>query len=169
MVSKIYVDMDGVIADFDAAYSSIYGCFCRDDPDKEKNFYEAVHKHEIFKYLERMQDAQDLINELNKYDVEIALLSCATPYPNYDQVCDQKEYWARRRFPEFVELNFTYTKEDKGRYAKSDVLLIDDSQACIDAFSVKGGMTILHKNAKDTIMELSRLHSKGLINVRDNG
>jgi hypothetical protein len=41
MIDTIYLDMDGVIADFDKHYSSIYGCNCRDDPNKH-NWYDFV-------------------------------------------------------------------------------------------------------------------------------
>ena len=59
----LYLDMDGVLCNFDKAYRAI-------DPDKadRKKFREAVFMHKIFEDLEFMHDAHELLNFVAKLE-----------------------------------------------------------------------------------------------------
>mgnify|MGYP000905986666 FL=1 len=67
----LYLDMDGVLCNFDKAYRAF-------DPEKadRKKFREAVFMHKIFEDLEFMPDAQELLNFVSKLDnINIEILT----------------------------------------------------------------------------------------------
>ena len=57
----LYLDMDGVLADFHKEY-------LKHDPDKSdrKKFRSAVMEHNIFEKLDFMPDTQELLNHVSK-------------------------------------------------------------------------------------------------------
>lgn len=161
MIDTIYLDMDGVIADFDKHYSSIYGCDCRDDPNKN-NWFDFVDR-KGFANLPMCADALLLVQGLSVLNVNIEILSCASDKFNSGLVVAQKILWLENKGFESLKYNFTLTKKEKANFAFENTLLIDDSEACINPFKDAGGYAILHKNAKTTIIEINCMLEKGLL------
>lgn len=161
MIETIYLDMDGVISDFDKRYFSIYGCNCRDDPN-EKHWFEFV-KQKGFFLLEPCKGMIDLIDNLYKLDVNVVILTCVSDRKNSRAVRDQKIDWLQEYNLGHLPAIFTHTKLQKSLFATSKTLLIDDSVKCIEPFKEKGGYGILHQNVKQTIIELNCLKDKGLL------
>ena len=67
----LYLDMDGVLCDFNKAYTKI-------DPNKEdrKKFRSAVMMHKIFEDLDFMPDAKELLNHVAKlHDINVQILT----------------------------------------------------------------------------------------------
>jgi len=153
--------MDGVIADFDKLYSSTYGCFCREDPNKD-NWFDFVNK-KGFVNIPLMVDALLLLQGLANMDVDIEILSCISNKSNANQVRLQKIEWLYNKGFGSLPYNFTATKSEKSDYATEETLLIDDSVACVNPFREAGGYAILHKNARNTIIEIDCMIKKGLV------
>jgi len=61
MMITLYLDMDGVLADFHKTYVKY-------DPDKSdrKKFRSSVMDYKIFEELDFMPDAQELLNHVQK-------------------------------------------------------------------------------------------------------
>lgn len=160
VIDLIYLDMDGVIADFDKAYQSQYGVYCRDDP-KRDHWEEAVNNG-IFANLEYTPGAIELIKFVEKLNVRIEILSCIGNRGNQCQVARQKKEWLiAKGF--YYRTNFTFTKREKSDYASPNSLLIDDSSGCIDPFREQGGHGILYENTKSAIEQLSCMIKRGLL------
>ena len=149
----LYLDMDGVLCNFDKAYRAI-------DPEKadRKKFREAVFTYKIFEDLEFMPDAQELLNFVSKLDdINIEIL---TSMGTFDDVQGnaakmQKIKWLNdKNIP--YRPNFVRSKEEKAKYATPTRILIDDSIGCIRPFNVAGGTGILHTSSRDSIQQLSR-------------
>ena len=120
----LYLDMDGVLADFNKEYTKI-------DPLKEdrKKFRSAVLDHQIFTKLDFMPDTQELLNHVCKLQgvtIEI-LTSMGTHDPFQAQAAKhQKLQWlAAKNIP--YKANFVHNKKEKAMYAGSTSILIDDS------------------------------------------
>ena len=67
----LYLDMDGVLADFNKEYTKF-------DPQKEdrKKFREAVMQHHIFEKLDFLPDTQELLNHVSKlHNVSVEILT----------------------------------------------------------------------------------------------
>jgi 5'(3')-deoxyribonucleotidase len=144
----LYLDMDGVLADFNKEYIKY-------DPMKEdrKKFRSAVMEHHIFEKLEFMPDTQELLNHVSKLTgvtIEI-LTSMGTREPDQAQAAKhQKMKWLdEKNIP--YKANFVHSKQEKANYAGSTSILIDDSIGCISPYIEAGGHGILHVNATDSI------------------
>lgn len=150
----LYLDMDGVLADFNKEYTKL-------DPNKEdrKKFRAAVLEHNIFEKLDFMPDTQELLNHvsrLNGVTVEI-LTSMGTHEPVQAESAKRQKYkWLdAKNIP--YKANFVHNKQEKAKYATPTSILIDDSAGCISPFIEAGGHGILHTTASDTIRILDSI------------
>ena len=159
----LYLDMDGVLADFHKEYVKY-------DPDKSdrKKFRSAVLDHQIFTKLDFMPDTQELLNHVSKLhgvDVQI-LTSMGTHDPFQANAARiQKQQWLdAKNIP--YKANFVHSKQEKAKYATPTSILIDDSSGCIGPFIAAGGYGILHSHSSETIrildstlLQLRSLHA----------
>ena len=150
----LYLDMDGVLADFNKEYSSL-----KTHAKDGKRFRAAVLEHNIFEKLDFMPDTQELLNHVSRLTgvtVEI-LTSMGTHDPFQAQAAKhQKMKWLdNHNIP--YKANFVHSKQEKAKYAGSTSILIDDSVGCISPYIEAGGHGILHVNASDTIRMLDSI------------
>jgi hypothetical protein len=156
MKYTLYLDMDGVLCDFDKAYRAL-------DHDKVDRlmFRYATMELRIFETLDPMPDARILLNYVSRIpDVTCEIL---TSMGTYDPVQGnaammQKMNWLRSHNIPYKP-NFVRSKIEKANYANPNTILIDDSPGCVNPFNSAGGNAILHKTAPDTIAQLEKLLS----------
>ena len=145
---KLYLDMDGVLADFNKGFARIKG-----SEEDRVRFRKAVMEYQIFEDLDFMPDTQELLNHVSRLQqVEIEILtSMGTFDPTQGEAAKrQKMKWLNdKNIP--YRANFVRTKTEKAQYATENSILIDDSVGCISPFIRKGGHGILHTNSSETI------------------
>jgi hypothetical protein len=150
----LYLDMDGVIADFNKAYAKF-------NPTKEDRtrFRDSVMMYHIFEDLDKMPDADILLDGVAKIpDLRIEILTSMGTY-NVEQGIEakrQKLLWLDKHNITY-KANFVRTKTEKAQYATEKSILIDDSVGCINPFNKKGGQGILHTSSRDSLDQLSRV------------
>lgn len=163
LMITLYLDMDGVLANFDKKYREL-------DPHKDDKirFRDAVMIHRIFEDLEFMPDTQELLNHVSRLrGINIEILTSMGTFDTTrgTQAKMQKMHWlAKKNIP--YKANFVRTKAEKAQYATPESILIDDSVGCINPFIAKGGHGILHKHASEsvrlldsTILQISALNA----------
>ena len=145
--------MDGVLADFNKAYSKY-------NPTKEDRtrFRDSVMTYRIFENLDKMPDADILLDGVAKIpNLRIEILTSMGTF-NVEQGIEakrQKLLWLNKHNITY-NANFVRTKTEKAQYATEKSILIDDSVGCIDPFNKKGGLGILHTSARDSLEQLHR-------------
>jgi len=159
MISKIYLDMDGVIADFNKRYKELYGMLPRDAEKKKKfhHFFDEFIANDNFATLELMPSAMDLIEYLRKANVPTQILSSTANQERYDTIAKQKMIWLQKHGITFNPI-FVPGKRLKKQYATPDSLIIDDTEVVIDDWVEAGGCAIWHKDVPSTINILKLVH-----------
>ena len=151
----LYLDMDGVLADFYKEYMKI-------DPEKadRKKFRDAVMEYHIFEKLDFLPDTQkllDFVTTLENTKIEILTSMGTFDYHQGTEARRQKLNWLSAHNINY-HANFVNSKEEKAQYAGMNCILVDDSVGCIDPFVVRGGIGILHTSADKTIEELTEIY-----------
>jgi len=153
---KIYVDMDGVLSDWETQFKRYSGGIPVDTYDSlygKKNRYKLVNKNSPGYYANMpwMKDGKLLYNFVASFpDVEI--LSHAPD--NKSKI--GKEEWLADKDIKF-KANLVTNREDKAKYATPNSILIDDREDVVNDFINAGGKAILHKNSIDTINQLKEI------------
>lgn len=150
----LYLDMDGVLADFNKEYTKL-------DPNKEdrQKFRSAVMHYKIFEKLDFMPDAQELLDYVSRLeDVDVQILTSKGTYNQEqgDEAKIQKLNWLNTRNIPY-KANFVRSASEKAQYATPTSILIDDTIGCIIPFNAAGGRGILHVNAKESIKILEEI------------
>ena len=147
----LYLDMDGVLCNFDKAYRSL-----RTHATDGKRFRAAVMDYHIFEDLEFMPDTQELltyVSKLDKINIEILTSMGTFDVLQGNAAKSQKQKWLDTwNIP--YKANFVRSKEDKSKFAHDRAILVDDSPGCINPFNVKGGHGILHTKSTESIQQI---------------
>ena len=149
----LFLDCDGVLADFDAGARRVLGMspreFDRRHPKRE--FWKRIARTpDFYATLPEMPDARVLFDAVAHLDPSIL-----TGLPLGNWAAPQKVAWAERHFPGTPII--TCMARDKYRYmAKGDVL-VDDREDHRDKWEEAGGTFVHHKNARASIEMLARL------------
>lgn len=144
----LYLDMDGVLADFNKEYIKY-------DPNKEdrKKFRSAVLDHHIFEKLDFMPDTKELLNHVSRlHGIKIEILTSMgthDPFQGNSAKYQKLDWLKKHNIP--YPANFVRNKKEKAQYATPTSILIDDSPGCIGPFIEAGGHGILHHKASETI------------------
>jgi hypothetical protein len=157
---KLYIDLDGVLADFDKSaeailktnniykYEFIWG------PDK---FWERINtKPTFFRDMELKADARHLWAKV----MHLApIILTALPRDNGERVDAQKRAWVKALIDPNADV-ITCPTKDKPKFCQPGDILIDDRAVNRDAWIAKGGLYIIHTNTIDT---LTTMRSLGII------
>ena len=146
-ISCIYLDMDGVIADFVKRYKELYGMEPREAEKNKKfdHYFNEFIATNQFATLDMMPGAWDLINFLRKLPVPTEILSSTATEERYGVISGQKLDWLNSKGIEFKPI-FVPGKKHKFKYATPNSIIIDDTLSVIEDWKKAGGIGIHHTN-----------------------
>lgn len=162
-VKRIFLDMDGVLADFLRGVEKpeyIGHPLTNDDAghteyDLRK---EELTNKRLFANLPPMVDMYDLIGYVKHCDVPWEILTAAGTV-NRELVVFDKNEWIRKYVDPTVVVTCTYSGTQKAAFAFEGSVLIDDRKKNIDAWVKAGGIGIVHESAEKTIKQLKELRN----------
>ncbi len=157
-VRQLFIDMDGVLADFESGLSDILGY--KVDLKAVKDVYddrkrEVTAKH-LFRNLKPLPDAWKLIDWALNSGIHTEILTAAGTV-NRSLVCKDKIEWVREHCTDKWIIIPTFKGSQKAAFAHKKAVLIDDRQRNIDCWVEAGGIGILHTTADETIKQLNEL------------
>ena len=153
---KIYVDMDGVLSDWEAQFKRYSGGIpvnTYDNLHGKQNRFKLVNKNspEYYANMPWMKDGKLLYNFVNSFP-NVQILSHA---PDAKSKIG-KQQWLKDKGITF-EANLVPNRKDKSKFATDDSVLIDDREDVVNDFINAGGKAILHTNSIDTINQLKEI------------
>ena len=164
-VTKIYFDMDGVLADFEKGIREL----CHMEPQPQNGKRDAKTDDlmwETIKKIDRFYDRLDLMPGAKEmfdtvYGTYGDRCEILTGIPREERgivtAAEDKITWTRRLLSETVKVNTVCRKHKINFCTGPETVLIDDREKTIKEWQEKGGTAVLHQTPEETIRELKQL------------
>lgn len=153
MKQQLFLDCDGVLADFDKAAEKIFGLPPRAAEERigTPEFWAKIRQQRAFyRHLDLMPDARDLFNAVAHLNPTI-LTGC--PLGGWAE--KQKEDWAAQHFPGTKMI--TCLSAHKRDHMKPGDVLVDDYLKYRSRWEEAGGIFIHHTSAQTTLAALEQI------------
>ena len=153
-MKQIFLDCDGVLADFDTAAHKLFGQESRaaEASIGSEAFWQRIHESgNFYRRLPLMADALELYNAIAHLK-PIILTGC--PRGQWSQ--PQKRAWAAEFFPG-VPIITCASREKFRHIGHPGDVLVDDYLRYKDLWEKAGGVFIHHRSARQSLGELAAL------------
>lgn len=156
-IKNVYLDMDGVLADFEAGYEKKYKNLKDVSPEELHTQKKSFGDTGFYRDLPLMKDAKKLVKLVESYPVKVHVLTSVGSLTSKKNAVD-KVLWLKKNFPQLVKnFNYTTSSKDKAKHANSDSLLIDDREKATNPFKSAGGSSILYKSFSKNRKEIEKI------------
>jgi len=161
-MKTLYLDMDGVVADFNAyAVRTLKRNISGDERWAPGEWNKLRDNQRLYRDLVKTPEADQLVEfcraYCEQYEYNLLFLTAIpkkndVPWAFYD-----KAMWAQLRYPD-IPVMFGPYSNDKQHHCKAGDILIDDRTINIEQWSAVGGHGILHKgNINFTLKQLNNI------------
>jgi dephospho-CoA kinase len=160
---NIYLDMDGVVADFDQRFIDLSGMLPKEFENKfgRKEFWNFIDEKNKLKFwigIPQMSDAKELVDYITPHGFQM-LTAPSIKKQSYLG----KMLWIKNHVGSLFSfkpyINFKKAKEKhnvKSNLTPNDIL-IDDREDTINRWNAAGGTGVHHTSASSTIKKLKKL------------
>lgn len=152
-MSHLFLDADGVLADFDAGVRALLGMGSHEFEHRhgKREFWRRIAKApDFYSTLPEMPDARLLFDAVKHLNPTIL-----TGLPLGNWAAPQKVRWAAEHFPGTKII--TCMARDKYRHMTKGDVLVDDRADHREKWKDAGGTFVHHKNARASLEQLARL------------
>ena len=152
-MKTLYLDMDGVVADFDEYAMRTLGVPPSGGIYSDDIWQKLAANARIYRDLKKTPYADELVEYCRQfckhYQWQLKFLTAVpkgndVPWAFYDKMT-----WALFFFPDIPVMFGPYSK-DKNRHCSTGDILIDDRRSNIEEWQSAGGMGILHTSFEKT-------------------
>ena len=153
MSPRLFLDADGVLADFDHGSRRLLGSSPKDYIAKHgrRSFWKKLARvPNFFGTLPEMPDARILFDAVKHLKPTIL-----TGLPEGGWSAPQKVEWAAEHFPGVPIV--TCMASDKHKHMHPGDVLVDDREKHRDAYEAHGVLFIHHRNAEDSLRRLAKI------------
>lgn len=158
MRRKLFVDMDGVLADFDRGFIERFQIDHRAKDFPKKKMWDLVYSVDnFFLELPVMAGAGMLLSRVVQAKLADAYILTACPSSAYEEVARQKKAWIKKYFGDWMVLP-AYRSESKPAYIQNPGdILIDDWRLNCEAWEAAGGSAVKFENAEQAVEDLHKV------------
>ncbi len=150
-MTQLFVDMDGVLADFDAHHETVFGVrACKKVDNVDWAAVRAIQ--DFYLNIPPMPDMEELWAHVEQFDPTV-LTGVPSSVP---EAVHNKCSWVRKNLGDRVGVICCPSRE-KSNYLTPGDILIDDWEKYRDLWIGKGGRWITHTSASNTIRQLSEM------------
>jgi hypothetical protein len=142
-IKKIYIDLDGVLADFDKWKLELAKTYPIILTDKHEFWKRASRVNKLYLNLEPMPDANNLMFYLSNLGIPLAILTALPMKRSIPSAEKDKRTWVKLYIGD-IEFNVGPYARDKQNFSGEGLLLIDDKEQNIIDWENKGGIGILY-------------------------
>ena len=150
---RLFLDADGVLADFDAGVKRLLGSTTAQFEARHgrREFWQRITKApDFYGTLPPMADARRLFDA-----VEHLKPTILTGLPLGNWAASQKVKWAAEHFPGVPII--TCMARDKHKHMEPGDVLVDDRENHRASYEREGVVFIHHKSAEDSLRQLARI------------
>src|SRR5579859_1030959 len=147
--ARIFVDLDGVLADFDEGAKQMLGITTHRDAEPVGLWRAISHRPNFFADLPMMPEAKRLWAGILQFDPTPIVL---TGVPMIQGVCEQKTRWVRQHLGLFQVV--CTPSRDKWKAARPGDILIDDWLKYAPLWMRAGGIFVQYVNVDQTLYDL---------------
>lgn len=154
MRRQLYLDCDGVLADFDAGARALLGLPPQEFIERHgiaKFWKKLASAPDFYARLPLMPDARELFDAVRQLDPVIL-----TGLPRGSWAAPQKVRWAADHFPGTRIV--TVMAVDKRSHCEEGDVLVDDLLKHRHLWESAGGIFIHHRSARESLAELARFY-----------
>lgn len=143
----LYIDMDGVLADFDSHHAAVVGW--RPDRTREVDWPAIRVAGRFFAGIPPMPDMRELWEAALPHS---PVILTGVP-PEIPEAAVEKREWVRRHLGPRVELVCCLSR-DKALHARPGDILVDDWGKYRPLWEAAGGIWIAHRSAAESVRAL---------------
>lgn len=148
---QLYVDMDGVLADFDGHHETYFGVRATKFPDNV-DWIAVRGVRDFYLNVPPMPDLDALWSRIERHR---PIVLTGVP-PLVPEAADNKRAWIAKNLGNHVEVRCCASRE-KYLHASPGDVLIDDWERYRDLWIAAGGVWITHLSAIETNRALTKL------------
>ena len=161
-MTTLYLDMDGVVADFDAYAYDVLGLPPSGGIYPNDKWSKLTENPRIYRDLKKTPEADDLVKLCKdvcvQFNYDLKFLTAVPKGNDVPWAFHDKVYWAREHFPT-IPVMFGPFSKDKHIHCKPGDVLIDDRISNIEEWRAAGGFGIHHTDYNSTKTVLDELFS----------
>ena len=161
ILRTVYVDMDGVIADFDLGFEKLTGFTTNSVSDEQ--LWKLISDNGKFKFFSDLpwtSGGKELWLYVSQNFIKVKILTALGRSDVIDGglASKGKRMWLHKNIPELKDSDIIMVanKHKKRHYSKPGDIIIDDRESTISEWNKKGGIGILYKSTPQTIEQLKK-------------
>jgi 5'(3')-deoxyribonucleotidase len=162
----IYLDMDGVVADWTEGVAQFIGYRLDDPTVKYPDVdWQKIRSHmRLFRDLPKMPQADQMVDLARKFRDEFGFnLIFLTAIPHYNDVhwaFWDKMLWAQERYPD-IPVHFGPYSEDKKKHCVAGDILVDDRPDNCQSWREASGVAVrVTKDYQAALNELEEIYQR---------
>ena len=152
-MSQLFLDLDGVLADFNGHYKRHFGAIVpRAHADPPGMWDNIRSRPNFYRELPIIPDALELWQGTAHLN---PIVLTGVPFAEVPDAAPQKRAWLREHLGENVPL-ICCRSRDKRHHGKPGDVLVDDWDRYRQLWIDMGGVFVIHTSAKDSLAQLQR-------------